>query len=249
MAYWADWKLWGLTKTAWGNIHINLGLLFLIALFIHAYYNWRPLINYLKDRAKKIKIFTPDFNAAFVVTVSFVIGTILMVPPFNWVMSLNEHFKDSASVKYGEPPYGHAELSSLKTFAEKMRLDLDKSVELLKQAGYPVENSAASLQTIANRYKVAPQQIYDKIKVAAIAPDPRSANKAALPESPPPGTGTLKLADFCTQYDLSIQLVIRELKEKGVTAFADSTLKEIAAQNKTGPVEVYDLIRSIGKNR
>jgi hypothetical protein len=108
VAYWADWKLWGLTKPAWGNIHINLGLLFLIALFIHVYYNWRPLINYLKDRAKKIKVFTPDFNAAFVVTVSFVIGTILMVPPFNWVMSLNEHFKDSASVKYGEPPYGHA---------------------------------------------------------------------------------------------------------------------------------------------
>jgi predicted DNA-binding protein YlxM (UPF0122 family) len=140
-------------------------------------------------------------------------------------------------------------LSSLKTFAEKTRLDLDKSVELLKQAGYPVENSDASLQAIANRYKVAPQQIYDKIKAAAIAPDPRSANNAALPESPPPGTGTLKLADFCTQYDLSIQLVIRELKEKRVTASADSTLKEIAAQNKTSPVEVYDLIRRIVKNR
>jgi hypothetical protein len=25
-------------------------------------------------------------------------------------------------------------------------------------------------------------------------------------------------------------------------------LKEIAARNKTGPVEIYDLIRSIGKN-
>jgi predicted DNA-binding protein YlxM (UPF0122 family) len=206
------------------------------------------LINYLKGRAKKLKVFTSEFNAAFIVTAIFVIGTLFMVPPFSWVMALNEHFKDSASVKYGEPPYGHAELSSLKSFTEKMRLDLDKSEELLKQAGYPVENSAASLQTIANRYKVAPQQLYDKIKVAAIAPDPRKGNKAALPESPPPGTGTLKLADLCTQYDLSIQLVIRELKEKGITVSADSTLKEIAAQNKKSPVEVYDLIRSIGKN-
>ena len=48
VAYWADWKFWGLTKTDWGNIHINLGLLFLIALFIHIYYNWKPLINYLQ---------------------------------------------------------------------------------------------------------------------------------------------------------------------------------------------------------
>jgi len=29
VAYWADWRLLGLSKTDWGNIHINLGLLFL----------------------------------------------------------------------------------------------------------------------------------------------------------------------------------------------------------------------------
>jgi len=55
VAYWADWRLWGLTKTDWGNIHINLGLLFLIALSVHIYYNWKPLISYLKNKAKQIK--------------------------------------------------------------------------------------------------------------------------------------------------------------------------------------------------
>ena len=39
IAYWADWHLWGLTKTQWGAIHINLGLLFLITLSLHIYYN------------------------------------------------------------------------------------------------------------------------------------------------------------------------------------------------------------------
>ena len=141
VAYWADWRFWGLTKTDWGNIHINLGLLFLIALFVHLYYNWKPLINYLKDKAKKIKVFTHEFNAALVITVVFILGTYLLVPPFSWVMSLNEHFKDSGAEKYGEPPYGHAELSSLKTFAKKLKLDLTKSMELLDQAGYPVEDS------------------------------------------------------------------------------------------------------------
>jgi len=37
VAYWPGWRLWGLTKTDWGNIHINLGLLLLIALFLHIY--------------------------------------------------------------------------------------------------------------------------------------------------------------------------------------------------------------------
>ena len=86
VAYWADWKLWGLTKTDWGNIHINHGLLFLIALFLHIYYNWKPLINYLKDKARSLKVFTPEFNAELVVTITFTVGTYLMVPPFSWVM-------------------------------------------------------------------------------------------------------------------------------------------------------------------
>lgn len=40
VAYWADWRLWGMSKTDWGNIHINLGLLFLLAGFLHIYYNF-----------------------------------------------------------------------------------------------------------------------------------------------------------------------------------------------------------------
>lgn len=141
VAYWADWRFWGLTKTDWGNIHINMGFLFLIALIVHLYYNWKPLINYLKDKAKKIKVFTPEFNGALVITIAFVVGTYLLVPPFSWIMSLNDHFKDSGAEKYGEPPYGHAELSSLRTFAKKLKLDLTKSMKLLDQAGYPVEDS------------------------------------------------------------------------------------------------------------
>ena len=62
VAYWADWRLWGLTKTDWGNIHINLGLLFLIALFVYIYYNWKPLISYLKNKAKQIKVYMSELK-------------------------------------------------------------------------------------------------------------------------------------------------------------------------------------------
>ena len=49
VAYWADWRLWGLIKSHWGNIHINLVLLFLIAVSLHIYYNWKPPISKLLD--------------------------------------------------------------------------------------------------------------------------------------------------------------------------------------------------------
>ncbi|MGD8262932.1 MAG: DUF4405 domain-containing protein [Desulfobacterales bacterium] len=53
-----------MTKTDWGNIHINLGLLFLIALFVHIYYNWKPLISYLKNKAKQIKVYMSELKAS-----------------------------------------------------------------------------------------------------------------------------------------------------------------------------------------
>jgi hypothetical protein len=148
-------------------------------------------------------------------------------------MALNDHFKDSGAVKYGEPPYGHAELSSLKTFAKKLNLDLAKSMDLLKEAGYPVDDGSITLQAIGKQYHVPPQLIYETIKPASIVSDQGSEGKIHLPDSPPPGTGNLTLADFCAQYNLSIKKIIRELKGQGILASADLTLKEIASQNHT----------------
>ena len=247
VAYWADWRLWGLTKTDWGNIHINLGFLFLIALSLHIYYNWKPLISYLKNKAKQIKVLTPEFNVALVITILFVVGSYLVVPPFGWVMSLNDHFKDAGAEKYGEPPYGHAELSSLKTFAQKMKLDLAKSMELLGKTGYAVEDGNMTLAAIGARYDIPPQVVYETIKPAAIATAKQSAGKG-MPESPPPGTGRLTLADLCTQYKLNMKLVVRELKKQGIEASEELTLKTIAANNNTGPHDLYERIKAIVQN-
>ena len=134
VAYWADWRLWGLTKEQWGDIHINIGLLFLLSIFLHIYYNWKPLLSYLNNKARQLKVMTREFNAALLLIILFSIGTYLEVAPFAWVLQLNDHFKDKAAVKYGEPPYGHAELSTLKAFASKTGLNLAGSLKLLKQA-------------------------------------------------------------------------------------------------------------------
>ena len=146
VAYWADWRLWGLSKSDWGNIHINMGFVFLVALFLHIYYNWKAITSYLKDKARRMKVFTPDFNVALIITVIVALGTYFMVPPFSWVITWSEQIKDGAAVKYGEPPYGHAELSSLKTFTQKLNLDLATSMDLLELAGYPAEDDQVTLR-------------------------------------------------------------------------------------------------------
>jgi len=245
VAYWADWRLWGLTKTDWGNVHTNLGLLFLLTLGLHIYYNWKPLMAHLKNKARQMKVFTPELNTALIITLVFTVGTYFLVPPFGWVMELSGHIKDSGTEKYGEPPYGHAELSSLKTFTQKMKLDLTKSMQLLEEAGYAAEGESETLVEIGNKYGVAPQAVYLTIKAAAIDPPAQTSGAAVLPETAPPGTGNLILADFCARYGLPVKEVERALKKKGRTASAKLSLKKIAAQNQTSPTDIYSDIREV----
>ena len=135
VAYWADWHFWGLSKTQWDNLHINLGFLFLLAGLLHIYYNWNPMVAYMKNRAKELKIFTPSFTVSLVLTLVVGVGTLLNIPPMSTVINFGNSIKDAGAEKYGEPPYGHAEQSSLKLFAKQTNLALDQAEELLKTAG------------------------------------------------------------------------------------------------------------------
>lgn len=245
VAYWADWRLLGLTKTDWGNIHINLGLLFIVTLFLHVYYNWKSLISYLKDKAQQVKLMTPEFKVALAITIASIVGTYLMVPPFSWVMALNDNFKEDGAEKYGEPPYGHAELSSLSTFANKMGLDVTESLARMKKAGLQVESDQQTLADIGRLNHVPPQKIYLAIKTAADTTATNIDRQQHLPDEPPQGTGHLTLADLCNQYDCNPQIVLEGLSSLKIEAREDMKIKTIAEVNLTNSLEVYEKIKSV----
>jgi hypothetical protein len=73
----------------------------------------------------------------------------------------------------------------------------------------------------------------------------RVTANSPLPESPPPATGNVTLADFCTQFNLNMKIVVRELNKQGITARGESTLKNIAADNHTSPIDIYEIIKSV----
>jgi hypothetical protein len=238
VAYWADWHLWGLTKTQWESFHINLGLLLLLAILLHIYLNWKVIASYFKDKAKRVRVFTEEFNIALVLTMLFVVGTYLEVPPFLWVVEISESIKDSAAEKYGEPPYGHAELSTLKTITSRMGFDLSGSVEGLREAGVKFESEKQTIQKIAKQNNMSPQQVYLAMKPL----NPVGENNK-LPLSPPAGIGRRSLADICQEYNLNIPTILRGLTDKNIKAEAEMTIKNIGEQNSISPLHVYEAIR------
>ena len=247
VAYWADWHMWGLDKSEWGNQHIIIGVLFLVAIFMHIYYNWKPIVSYFKSKARELKFFTKEFNIALIVTIVCVVGSYFTVPPFSWVLDLSESIKDSAGIKYGEPPYGHAELSTLKTLVRRSGYDLNQSMENLTKAGIKFENESQTLLAIAKLNQMPPQQIYLVMKPTEITES--AAGKPKMPETPTAGTGKRTVTDICREYGLDMENIIRGLAANNIRATANMNMKTIAEQNNMGPVDVYDLIRKIAESQ
>jgi len=242
VAYWADWRLWGLSKTQWTELHLNLGLLFLIALCLHVYYNWSAIVSYLKDKTRALILFTREFSAALVLVLVFGGGTYLEIPPFRWVPELSNYFKEEAARKYGEPPYGHAELSSLESYTGKMGLDLDQSVAGLKKAGMAYDHPGQTLLEIARRNGVPPKVVDRALRSA----QPRDSGSEArkLPDFPPAGFGQRKIEEIAGEYGLDVSLLVRELTRAGIRATPQGSIKEIASRNGKAPAEIYELIRA-----
>ena len=142
--------------------------------------------------------------------------------------------------KYGEPPYGHAELSTLKSFTKKIGLDLTASLKRLRKANIRFDDENQSLKDIARVNDISPQNLFEAMKPIA-APRPSDG----LPPTPPSGTGNKTLSEFALGFNFDIQLVLKLLTDKNITATADMTLKQIARRNDMAPTDVFILLREI----
>ncbi len=239
VAYWSDWRLLWLSKTQWGDIHTNSGFLFLAAGLLHLWYNWKPITAYLKNKARDFELFTPAFTTALAVNLVFVVGTLLLAPPFSTILHVGHGFKERAAVKYGEPPYGHAELSTLTLFAKRTGIDLAAAKQSMAGKGIRFTGENQTLLAIAQANGLTPRAIYEAMQQGA-AKQTKAA--PAFPSEPFPGMGRMLLADLCSQYALDQQRILAALAAKGIQADPAKSLKEIAEAHKTDPHALFALI-------
>ncbi|WP_461209028.1 DUF4405 domain-containing protein [Desulfocurvus sp. DL9XJH121] len=240
VAYWSDWRFWGLSKDAWGEVHLNVGVLFLLAAGLHLWLNWGPVTTYLRDRARNFRFFTAECNVALALCALFTVGTLAEAPPFSWIVDAGEHIKERASRVHGEPPYGHAELSTLAGLAKKTDLDLDAALAALDAAGYTGFGPDAVLIDVARANNVSPREAFQAMGGGRL-PDVG----AGLPETPPAGTGNLTVAELCATYGLDKVAILKALDALGITGgnLENRTLKALGKDAGKHPEDIYALIR------
>ncbi len=240
VAYWAGWTTWGLSKDQWSNLHMNLGLLLMVAAVFHAVYNWRPIVNYLSSPETRKVVFNRNMAVAAGIAVVVLAGTLAEAPPLRWIPDLNATVKDAAAERYGEPPYGHAELSPLKVLARRQEIDPEGAVARLREAGYVDVDAETNLLTIGRANGVTPQVLFDVMMGGA---GRGGAAEAGLPHAPGSGMGRMRLEDLCARYGVDPADALRRLDAAGIEAQPGWKLKDIAERNRTTPGEVYRLLQ------
>ncbi len=229
VANWANWELLGLSKEQYGDIHSTFMILFIFATILHIFYNWKPMVSYMKNSVKEMVVFTKDMIVATIVTFLFLIGTIYQIVPFSSFLEFGSDIKDSWEKNYGTAPYSHAELSSLKNFCTKLGFSLEKSEEILKANNIKYDLSK-SLSQIARENNVSPQFIYNILK----SNFEQSGEKIVSLT----GLGKKKIKDVAISLNLSSKEFIDKLNKINIIANEDDKFKEVAEKYDMSPMDI-----------
>jgi len=248
VAYWIKWNFLGLEKDQWGNIHLFSGLLFLVAGGFHLYYNWKPLLRYLSGKIETGLRYKRELMISGLIFVWIIASGIWALPPLVYMADLSEAIKSSwVTSPELEPPFGHAELVSLKTFCKKQGIPLDQAMATLGQAGFKVHNPAATLGDIAASKATSGMGVYAVIKKLEPKPEtmkPGSVWTPAMVEETFAGTGVGRknIGQIIKENGLDPKTVYRRLKGSGIEAKDDDKIKKLADKHDSTPIRILTII-------
>jgi len=233
IAHWSYWAIVGFTKTEWQNIHTTFTFIFIVAGGIHIFYNWKPLMNYLSRKSKGTSKIRKEMIFAVSITISIFVGTYIELFPFSTVIDLGEEITDSWSDENNEPPIPHAEELTIVEYAELQKISVTEFQELLEKAGYSARDTLSTMQQVADKYGVTPNEVSKVIQSdLAISTNINSVYKAGS------GYGRKLLSEILTENNLNWETSIEKLLSNGIKVEKDDKLKNIADDNNILPIDI-----------
>ncbi len=248
VAYWSRWNLFGLEKDQWGNIHIFSGLLFLVAGGFHLYYNWKPLIKYLSRKIETGLRYQRELLLSCLILFWIALSGIWSLPPLTYVADIGEAIKNSwVTAPELEPPFGHAELVSLKTLCKKQGIPLDQAMAELRTAGFKVNTPKNTLAEIAVTKDVSGMKVYGVIKKLeptskAMAPGMAWTVDKIEKTFAGSGLGRKTIGQIIKDLGLDHKTTHQRLKKGGIKALDDHKIKELADQYNSTPIKILTMI-------
>lgn len=234
IANWSNWRLLGLLKSQWQAVHTIFTFIFVVAILFHLFFNWRPLIAYLRTKIGTAVLPRKEMLGASILALLIFVMTINGITPFSSVMTFGESLKDSWSSASSEPPIPHAEEQSIVKFAETIKIPADKLISQLSSKGIRVENASSTIKEISTQNNIAPSDIYKIVK--------ETSDKPINIPTEGRGYGRKTIEQICIEQNISTNEGLNRLRAKGIKADKEEKLKDVAARNNLVPVDIANVI-------
>ncbi len=163
VANWTGWTMLGLSKDGWSAVHVNLGIVVVLVAAVHLVFNWTKFWGYIKKKASFALNLKWEMLAAALLAAVVLAGAVYGVPPFSTVMALNQQIKDSWEGGASDAPAPHAEEFSLERLAAGLHLSAGQIVEALREEGFDVAGTTATVGQIAEANGVTPRDLHATI--------------------------------------------------------------------------------------
>jgi len=256
IANWSGWTLMLLTKHQWSALHLWFSLIFVVVAIWHLLLNWKPFINYFKDKASRTFALRLEWTAAVILCAGVLIATLADIRPFSSLSDWNEAIKFSWDEPARQGPVPHAELMTLSELAGYARdVDVDAMLENLAAQGIEAASGDDVVGEIAEQHNITPQQLYD-IAVGRQASrggrrggrrglggsDNSEGQSGYMNEPARPRFGQMTIRRYCEQMGMNETRALQNLQDAGFGASADTTLREIADTAGVHPSQIRRII-------
>jgi len=252
IANWTGWTIFGLTKDQWQGLHLWFSLVFMLAAVLHIYLNWRPLVNYFKNKVSKTFALRAEWVSSLLLCVVIGIGTLAGLRPFSSLLAWNEQIKHSWDKTERRAPVPHAELMTLAELVGHVGdIDVETMIANLKAKGIDVESPQIVVGELAEAHDMTPRQLYDIAVGEAHSGRGRgrggqggggSGQRGEREYRSGQGIGRLTLQEYCAEAELSLDAAIAKLQEAGFKATGQMTIRQIADVAGVHPSEVRRLL-------
>lgn len=247
VANWTNWKLWGLTKHQWAAVHTILGYVFLLFAVLHIYFNWKPIISYIKRKVHRGLRMRLEMILSLAVSILVTVLTIASIPPFSSVMDLGESLKNSWEDNQRQPFLAHAELLTFREFTKQVDISLEDALVVLKRNGIEVEDVDLEVAAIAEKNNISPAAIYEALR-SGVSEEGRQKLDGRL-SSPQRGgmagggLGWKTIEQIAGELNVPIEKVMDILKKEGIEAEKTDVVRDAAEKNGKRAFDLVNLIR------
>jgi len=234
IAHWTYWAILGLTKTEWQSIHIIFTFLFILAGSFHIYFNWKPLMHYIKTKRQVTTKVRTELILAITSSILVFVLTLNNVPPFSTVLNFGEELTKSWEDDYASPPVSHAEKLTLLEFSKTLNIPINKIIQNLNSADISYASEELILEELAMENDLTPNDIYKIIQN-------NIGNKSQSIQSGR-GYGRKSMEDVCKEINIDPEEGLAILNSKNIIAKKSDKLKDIATEHKLLPMDIFNIL-------